>query len=77
MLQWLIIMMLLQCPVNKTGKHEIDVHERCNFAGCGGWCKWCHSFKETTTDKWFKTKADALKYIELNPKRQGDGGSLN
>jgi hypothetical protein len=43
-------------------KHVVDVSEKCNRPGCGGWCK-CKYFREDSTGKWFPSKDSAIKYL--------------
>jgi len=51
------------CPVNKNGRHVADYMEKCNYAGCGSYCK-CKAFRDHVTGIWFDSKDDAMKYLK-------------
>lgn len=50
-------------PNKNKHVHVFDVWEKCNYPGCGGWCK-CTAFKEYTTGKIFPSKDSAFKYLK-------------
>ena len=51
----------------KKHNHVEFQFDKCEFPGCGAYCK-CGAFKEYSTNKWFKNKEAAKVYLRKKDK---------